>query len=68
MTSKNKVVQNALKYAARNDKWIDDFHVIVTADKPDPALVEALKKKSAPCLASRMISGIPSVLTVSPWL
>ena len=32
---------------AANDKWIDDFHVIVTAEKPDPALVEALKKKAA---------------------
>lgn len=47
MTTTSKIVQNALDYAARNDKWIDDFHVIITTGKPDPALVEALKKKSA---------------------
>lgn len=41
---KTKVAQNAV---ACNDKWIDDFHVIVTAEKPDLALVDALKKKAA---------------------
>lgn len=42
--------KNGLKVvnaACKNDKWIDDFHVIVTAEKPDPALVDALKKKAA---------------------
>lgn len=38
---------NAVVAKARNDKWIDDFHVIVTAGKPDPALLEAIKKKAA---------------------
>lgn len=43
-------VKNAV---ARNDKWIDDFHVIVTAGKPDPALLEALKKKAAAWKAAK---------------
>lgn len=38
---------------ARNDKWIDDFHVIVTAGNPDPALLEALKKKAAAWKATK---------------
>lgn len=42
--SASAVAKNAL---ARNDKWIDDFHVIKTEGKPDPALVDALKRKSA---------------------
>lgn len=54
--SRNAVVQKALNAVvakARNDKWIDDFHVIVTAGKPDPALLEALKKKAAAWKAAK---------------
>ena len=36
-----------------NDKWIDDFHVIVTAGKPDASLVEALKNKASAWKAYR---------------
>lgn len=31
---------------AINDKWIDDFHVIVTSGKPDASLLSALKEKA----------------------
>ena len=43
MNINNKVAMNAV---TMNDKWIDDFHVIVTTSKPDANLLSALKEKS----------------------
>jgi len=48
--SKGLSVVNAV---AKNDKWIDDFHVIVTGGTPDKELVDALKKKAAAWKAAK---------------
>lgn len=43
MTETSLVAANS---RALNDKWIDDFHVIVTSGKPDASLLSALKEKA----------------------
>ena len=43
MTETSLVAANS---RACNDKWIDDFHVIVTSGKPDASLLSALKEKA----------------------